>query len=183
MYKYHSNFISGYDTDEFYIVREHSKRKAEDDSGPSSVGKLKNQISLLEANMYKEYQDVYIYSKVRTKIQVVLCVSEDKLEIYPKQIVSSAKFWQRQKSFSYHMDGIVACDIVDKKPNGQWVFKLVFHSDHGYKRHEFECVDIAANEIQSKINHLLNWRHSEARKEYLAYKEKRRSKHSWSFKW
>jgi hypothetical protein len=82
------------------------------------------------------------------------------------------------------MDGLVACDIVDKKTSGKWVLRLVFHSDQGYKKHELECEDSVAAEIHSKINHLLNWQPSDAREDYLIYKDKKMQsrRHSWHLK-
>jgi target of rapamycin complex 2 subunit MAPKAP1 len=75
------SLLSGYDVNEFYIVREHSKRK---EDGESIDLRMKHQISVLEAPVYKEYHDILMYTKVRTKVEVMLGISEDKLEIYPK---------------------------------------------------------------------------------------------------
>ena len=54
-------------------------------------------------------------------------------------------------------------------------------SDHGYKKNDFECPDCAAGEIHSKVNHLLSMAPSEAREEYLVYKERKREakRQSW----
>ena len=79
------SLLSGYETSEFYIVRENSKRKEEaDDGGGSDDHRLRHQISVLEAPVYKEYHGIHIFGKVRTKVEVIIGISEDKLEIYPK---------------------------------------------------------------------------------------------------
>ena len=77
--------------------------------------------------MYREYHDIFMFNKVRTKVEVMLGISEDKIEVYPKLPYSSKKFWKRQKSFSNNMEGIVACDIVEKKENGKWIFRCFCH--------------------------------------------------------
>ena len=73
--------------------------------------------------MYREFNDVYMYNVLNTKVEIMMAISEDKLEVYPKQPYSSRKFWKRQKSFSNNMDGIVECDITDKFDKGKRIFK------------------------------------------------------------
>ena len=137
--------MSGYDTREFFVVRENSKR-TRGDHHESGDSRLKHQISALEAPIYKEYHDIVMFTKVmrfihqtitvstlikknyattcsldqvRARVDVTLGISEDKVEVYPKHQHGATKFWRRQKSVSYAMDGIVACDVIDKKANSR----------------------------------------------------------------
>lgn len=77
--------LSSYETREFCIIRENSRRI--DESADTSDVALKSQISQseLEAPVYREYHNVYAINKVRAKVEVVFGISECKLEIYPKQ--------------------------------------------------------------------------------------------------
>ncbi len=56
-------------------------------------------------------QVTLLTSKMRAKVDVVMALSEEKIEIYPKQQHASAKFWKRQKSLSYNTEALVACEV------------------------------------------------------------------------
>lgn len=161
--------LSSFHTKEFYILRANSRRKNDQDM----VGSLKHQDSDLEDSVYREYHDIQIRTKLHSKTDVTLGISEDKFEVYPKEHHSSARFWKKQKSVSFDMESIVACEIVEEKPNGKAVFRIVFQADHGYKRHDFECEVGVANKIHAKINHVMNLHPHETREEYQEYKERK----------
>lgn len=79
----------------------------------------------------KKYQSyhVYILSKVRTKTEIHLGVSGEKIEIDPViQQKVSAKLWNRQKAVSYDMDCVVACDLTDTKSSSRSTFRLVYYN-------------------------------------------------------
>ncbi|TRY77863.1 hypothetical protein TCAL_08135 [Tigriopus californicus] len=170
--------LSSFHTKEFYILRANSRRKNDQD-----LGSIKHQDSDLEDSVYREYHDIQIRTKLHSKTDVTLGISEDKFEVYPKEHHSSARFWKKQKSVSFDMESIVACEIVEEKPNGKSVFRIVFQADHGYKRHDFECEGSAATKIHAKINHVMNLHPHETREEYQEYKERKIARrHTWLIK-
>eukprot|EP00095_Tigriopus_kingsejongensis_P012344 snap_masked-scaffold198_size266703-processed-gene-0.14 protein:Tk12344 transcript:snap_masked-scaffold198_size266703-processed-gene-0.14-mRNA-1 annotation:"target of rapamycin complex 2 subunit mapkap1-like" len=171
--------VSSLVTKEFCIIRAHSRRKQDQESG----GTMRHQDSDLEDSVYREYHDIQIKTKLHSKTEVTLGISEDKFEVYPKEHHSSARFWKKQKSVSFDMESIVACDIVEAKTNGKAVFRIVFQADHGYKRHDFECEELVVNKIHAKINHLMNLHPHEAREEYHDYQERKiQRRHTWRIK-
>ncbi len=90
--------------------------------------KLKQTFSVLEAPVgYREYREgvTLLTSKMRAKVDVILALSEEKIEVYPKQQYSAAKFWKRQKSLSYRTEALVACEVLEKRANGKWLLRLV----------------------------------------------------------
>ena len=75
-------------------------------------------ICFLEAPLFQSF-NVEIFTKVRTKVDVHLGISGDKVEIDPKQQSSSAKFWSKQKAVSYQLDQVVSCEILEKRQKGE----------------------------------------------------------------
>ena len=71
----------------------------EDDSGDKRDDPLAQQFSALLAPIYQEFHGLYLVGKLRTRVEVMLGISELKLEVYPKT-EQGRKFWTRQKSFS-----------------------------------------------------------------------------------
>jgi len=153
---------------EFYIVRDNSKRV----SGP----RVKNEeLSFLEAPLFQSF-NVSIITKVRTKVDIHLGISGEKVEIDPVQQTSSARFWSKQKAVNYEMDNVVSCEVVERRPRGD-VFKMVYLTEGGWRTHEFEGEGATVAAVVEKVNHLLDMRQSEARKmrkEYLENKEKKK---------
>lgn len=129
---------------------------------------------------------------MRGKIEVNLGISGDKIEIDPVQQKNS-KFWVRQKSVNYHMDNIVWCEIVDNSKLGRHVFRLVYtltplledvsgggahsmpliKSSPSFKHHDFETDKRTADEVVQKINHILKFKVSVSRKDYLSFRERK----------
>jgi viroplasmin and RNaseH domain-containing protein len=66
--------------------------------------------------------------------------------------------------------------------SGRWVFRIVISTETGYLKHVFEAAESVAEEIHDKINYLLKGRPSQARTEYLAYKERKLTRKSWHVK-
>eukprot|EP00088_Acartia_fossae_P031774 TRINITY_DN3258_c0_g1_i2.p1 TRINITY_DN3258_c0_g1~~TRINITY_DN3258_c0_g1_i2.p1 ORF type:complete len:548 (+),score=138.78 TRINITY_DN3258_c0_g1_i2:651-2294(+) len=167
---------------EFYIVRDNSKRV----SDLQSTGTLPN---FLEADLYQSF-NVEIFTKVRTKVDIHLGISGEKVEIDPRQQASSAKFWSRQKAVSYAMDKVVSCEILKKSKvvgsgspagdmNPRVVFRMVYLSDSGWGHKDFESDREVAEEVVQKLNYLLDQKQSTARdnrREYLQNKQKKRER-------
>jgi len=159
---------------EFYIVRNNSKRVSGPRDAPSS------ELCFLEAPLFQSF-NVEIFTKVRTKVDIHLGISEDKVEIDPKQQSSSAKFWSKQKAVSYALDAVVSCEIVERKQKvDRDVFRMVYLSDSaGWGQRDFEADTQTAAEVVQKLNYLLDLKQSLARKqrkEYLLNKEKKKGR-------
>lgn len=159
---------------EYYIVRDNSKRVSE----LQSTGTLPN---FLEAHLYQSF-NVEIFTRVRTKVDIHLGISGDKVEIDPRQQPSSAKFWSKQKAVSYALDKVVSCEIMEKSKAGlsaRVVFRMVYLSDSGWGHKDFESDREVAQEVVQKLNYLLDQKQSVARdqrREYLQNKQKKRER-------
>lgn len=81
-------------------------------------------MTAMEAPLYQSYR-VYIINKVRTKTEIHLGISGEKLEIDPIQQKSSKFTLGRQKAVSYPMDSIACCNITEIKGNRS-VFRIMY---------------------------------------------------------
>jgi len=156
---------------EFYIVRSNSKRV----SGPREQAQGEP-ASFLEAPLFKSF-NVQIITKVRTKVDIHLGISGDRVEIDPQQQATWTVY--KQKAATYDMDSIVSCEVVDKQGDERKVFKMVYLTDSGWRWTEFEGEKDTVDAVVDKVNHLLEMRQSEARKlrkEYLENKEKKKGR-------
>jgi len=157
---------------EFYIVRSNSKRV----SGPREQGQGEP-VSFLEAPLFQSF-NVQIITKVRTKVDIHLGISGEKVEIDPQQQATWSVY--KQKAATYDMDNIVSCEVVDKQGEDRQVFKMIYLTESGWRWTEFEGEKDTVETVVDKVNHLLDMRQSEARKlrkEYLENKEKKKGKH------
>ena len=77
------------DDAEFFIVRENSRRCAEFE--PSDHSKYL-EFYAMDATTYQEYRDVFWLTKIRSKMGVVLAISQDKFDIFPHQ-TPSGRLW------------------------------------------------------------------------------------------
>lgn len=167
--------LSSQDGTEFYIVRDNSKRVCDLQSGGGAAP------NFLEAHLYQSF-NVEIFTKVRTKVDIHLGISGDKVEIDPRQQSSSAKFWSKQKAVSYTLDKVVSCDILDKNKSGlssRVIFRMVYLSDSGWAHKDFEAEREVANEVVQKLGYLLDQKQSVARqqrREYMQNKVKKRER-------
>ena len=49
---------------------------------------------------------------MKTKVDVQVGISCEKIEIDPLQQATSARFWSKQKAVSYDMDNVVSCEVI-----------------------------------------------------------------------
>lgn len=155
------------------------------------LAKMEGHTTAMEAPLYQSYR-VYIINKVRTKSEIYLGISGEKIEINPIITGKGAgRFWNRQRAVSYQIDNIAWCEITETK-GSKTTFTLVYtprsstsdilvssgqmqslHQSASFKNHEFEADSMTAEEIVRKINHILELHNSTSRKEYLSQKERK----------
>ncbi|KAG1654958.1 Target of rapamycin complex 2 subunit MAPKAP1 [Nymphon striatum] len=138
------------------------------DTEKSEEWALKNMIAM-EAPLYRSFT-VHMFQKLRTKAEVHLGISGEKIEIDPLQQKSN-KFWNRQlkqKSVSYDIDMVAACELVEVK-YGKAIFRFILQTgDNEFKFNDFETDRTTANHIIEKMLHILEMRSSTVRCDYLA---------------
>nr|XP_034182069.1 target of rapamycin complex 2 subunit MAPKAP1 [Osmia lignaria] len=184
------NMISSVETkDEDEFSELHNKEQEE---VAEDLAKMEGHTTAMEAPLYQSYR-VYIINKVRTKTEIYLGISGEKIEINPIITGKGAgRFWNRQRAVSYQIDNIAWCEITETK-GSKTIFTLVYtphssisdnillssgqmhslHQSASFKNHEFEADSITAEEIVRKINHILELHTSTSRKEYLSQKERK----------
>lgn len=155
----------------------------------NDLAKMEGHTTAMEAPLYQSYR-VYIINKMRAKTEIHLGISGEKIEIDP--VITgkgAARFWNRQRAVSYHIDNIACCEVTETK-GSKTMFTLVYtlqssipdslpnqshslHQSASFKNHEFEADSVTAEEIVRKINHILELHSSQSRKEYLAQKERK----------
>ncbi|KYN06699.1 PREDICTED: stress-activated map kinase-interacting protein 1 [Cyphomyrmex costatus] len=153
------------------------------------LAKMEGHTTAMEAPLYQSYR-VYIINKMRAKTEIHLGISGEKIEIDP--VITgkgAARFWNRQRAVSYHIDNIAWCEVTETK-GSKTIFTLVYtpqssapdnilshshslHQSASFKNHDFEADSVTAEEIVRKINHILELHSSQSRKEYLAQKERK----------
>ena len=167
-------------------------RNKEQDEVAEDLAKMEGHTTAMEAPLYQSYR-VYIINKVRTKTEIYLGISGEKIEINPIITGKGAgRFWNRQRAVSYQIDNIAWCEVTEAK-GSKTLFTLVYtphsstsdtilvsagqmhalHQSASFKNHEFEADSITAEEIVRKINHILELHSSTSRKEYLSQKERK----------
>lgn len=99
---------------------------ARDDTKQSVQGLLlmKTHKTAMEAPLYESYR-VFIINKVRTKVEIHLGISGDKVEIDPVQQKSSKFSFAQQKAVSHNIDSIASCEFMYNK-NNKSVFRIVY---------------------------------------------------------
>ncbi|KAK7789239.1 hypothetical protein R5R35_013054 [Gryllus longicercus] len=150
--------------------------------------RMKGHMTAMEAPLYQSYR-VCTVSKVRSRTEIQLGISGEKIEIDPVvQQRVGAKFWNRQKAVSYDIDNIAACEIIDNKTNNRGTLRLTYYSpsltnadqdsslhNHAsishYKHYDFETDLSTAEEIVQKINNILDLTTPIKRQEYLDLRE------------
>ncbi|XP_054008205.1 target of rapamycin complex 2 subunit MAPKAP1 isoform X2 [Hylaeus anthracinus] len=147
------------------------------------LAKMEGHTTAMEAPLYQSYR-VYIINKVRTKTEIYIGISGEKIEINPIITGKGAgRFWNRQRAVSYQIDNIAWCEVTETK-GSKTIFTLVYTpyssssetilgSSGQFKTHEFEADSITAEEIVKKINHILELHTSTSRREYLSQKERK----------
>lgn len=104
------------------------------------MARMKVHTTAMEAPLYQCYK-VFIVHKVRTKTEINLGISGDKIEIDPVQQKNS-KFWMRQKAVSYHMDSVAWCEMLDTK-SGRATFRLVYSLSYSHLNQSTGGVDMS----------------------------------------
>ncbi|XP_011143027.1 target of rapamycin complex 2 subunit MAPKAP1 isoform X1 [Harpegnathos saltator] len=155
----------------------------------NDLAKMEGHTTAMEAPLYQSYR-VHIINKMRAKTEIHLGISGEKIEIDP--VITgkgAARFWNRQRAVSYHIDNIAWCEVTETK-GSKTMFTLVYtpqsnapdsflgqshslHQSASFKNHDFETDSVTAEEIVRKINHILELHSSASRKEYLAQKERK----------
>lgn len=97
---------------------------------------MEGYMTAVEAPLYQSYT-VYIISKVRTKTEIHLGISGEKLEIDPIQQKSSKFMLGRQKAVSYPMDSIACCESMDIKGN-RCVFRIMYSQSFGHEKSNYK---------------------------------------------
>ena len=118
------------------------------------------------------------FEKVRTKIDIHLGISGDKIEIDPQQQPSTWSMY-KQKAATYDMDNIVSCEVVDRAGEERQVFKMIYLTDSGWRGTEVEGERETVEAVIGKVKHLIEMKQTEARKlrkDYLEIKEKKKSR-------
>lgn len=149
--------------------------------------RMKVDLTAIEALLYQSF-NVNIINKMRTKTEVVLGISGDKVEIDPvvqNHTKVSGKLW-RQKSLSYDIHLIVSCELIESKASNRALFRIIHCAEQGesvsqsghfhFKNHDFESDTRVAEEIVRKLHHILHLKCGIYRKEYLAFKQRKLGK-------
>lgn len=98
---------------------------------------MKVHTTAMEAPLYQSYK-VFILNKMRTKIEVHLGISGEKLEIDPVQQKTSKFSLSRQKAVSHHIDSIAWCEIIDTKSSKSY-FRVLYSPSFG-NQNTFEAL-------------------------------------------
>jgi len=161
---------------EFYIVRSNSKRP----SGPRDTSGGEH-LNIYEVHLFQSF-DVQMITKVRTKVDIHLGISGEKVEIDPKPQASWTVY--KQKAATYDMDQVVSCEVVGRGEDRLTV-RLVHLAESGWRWVEFEGCRNTVEAVVDKVNHLLEMRQTPARKQrkdYLENKEKKKGRNRLSSK-
>ena len=168
--------IHSVDDCEFFIVRQNSRRCAEFQPSDNTSNHLGG-FYPIDATTYQEYRDIWLLTKIRSKLGISLAISQDRFDIFPHQTPSS-RLWAAThgipKEGSFSMENIVACEVTEKtdEDNELWTFRLVLeHKSNSYKKVYFQANRETVQEIHSKMSNLLHWHSSQARANYIVYKE------------
>lgn len=162
------------------IVDNTELNKVEQQRIAEDLARMKRHTTAMEAPLYQLYK-VYIVNRVTANTEIHLGISGDKIEIDPVLPSKSAiRLLNRQRAESHSMDNIAWCDINDRKGN-KTTFTLIYSPNSSFsdssnvifKKHEFEAETTIADSVVKKINNILELRTSNARKEYLAYRERK----------
>jgi len=154
---------------EFYIVRSNSKRP----SGPRETSGGEH-LNIYEVHLFQSF-DVQMITKVRTKVDIHLGISGEKVEIDPKPQASWTVY--KQKAATYDMDQVVSCEVVGRGEDRLTV-RLVHLAESGWRWVEFEGCRNAVEAVVDKVNHLLEMRQTPARKQRKDYLENKKKKSS-----
>ncbi|XP_012531064.1 target of rapamycin complex 2 subunit MAPKAP1 isoform X2 [Monomorium pharaonis] len=171
------------------VEEDQEGKDKEQEEVAKDLAKMEGHTTAMGAPLYQSYR-VYIINKMRAKTEIHLGISGEKIEIDP--VITgkgAARFWNRQRAVSYHIDNIAWCEVTETK-GSKSIFTLVYtpqssapdnilsqshslHQSASFKNHDFEADSATAEEIVQKINNILVLHSSQSRKEYLAQKERK----------
>ena len=167
--------IHSVDDTEFFIVRQNSRRCAEFE--PTETHTKYLEFYPIDATTYQEYRDIWLLTKIRSKMGISLAISQDRFDIFPHQ-TPSGRLWAAThgipKEGSFNMEYIVACEVTEKSDDDEelWTFRIVLENkSNSYKKVYFQGSRETVQEIHSKMSNLLHWHSSQARANYIVYKE------------
>ncbi|XP_064649782.1 target of rapamycin complex 2 subunit MAPKAP1-like isoform X2 [Lineus longissimus] len=164
--------LNAMDTLEFCLLRENSKRGDIPDSNVELEPSMLESLGSFQYKTYRASMPQKLFSRSK---EVQLGISREQIEIDP---VSNRKA-ANQKAYTYDMDAIAACDMLDEKSTGKGLFRLVFQQTNGkFDHHDFEADVSTAKEIVSKVGSILEFISSRARKDYLSEKSKKKNRKS-----
>ncbi|CAH0771797.1 unnamed protein product [Bemisia tabaci] len=168
----------------------------EEQSQPQSKAQRQLEVDMMrmqghmKALLFQSFK-VHIINRVRSRTEVFLGVSGEKVEIYPVASQRGPFWWSKSRSATYSIDSVVACDLRENKSNNKAVFRLVYDNSGAnssdvssslhhqpvtwscFKHHDFEAEYKVSEEIVQKINLILDSRNSQRRAEYLAIRERK----------
>jgi hypothetical protein len=131
-------------------------------------------MSSVEASAYKEYINLKLLTRMRTRLPVILAISEDKIEIIPHQTYgSSIQMWSAKvQSRLVKFEDVVSCQLTER--DDHFVICIIYRLDQNYSKLKFECCDEhVAKEINAKVKFLINERSTEAQTHYKLYQERK----------
>jgi hypothetical protein len=131
-------------------------------------------MSSVEASAYKEYINLKLLTRMRTRLPVILAISEDKIEIIPHQTyVSSIQMWSAKvQSRLVKFEDVVSCQLMER--DDHFVICIIYRLDQNYSKLKFEsCEEHIAKEINAKVKFLINERSTEAQTHYKLYQERK----------
>lgn len=94
---------------------------------------IKKIVNTCKSNIFRRCKNIYILNhrvniinKMRAKTEIHLGISGEKIEIDPVITgKSAARFWNRQRAVSYHIDNIAWCEVTETK-GSKTMFTLVY---------------------------------------------------------
>lgn len=146
------------------------------------MNRFRGHIKAIEAPVYQSF-NVYVLNKVRARSEIHLGISGEKLEIFPviQQRVSARLWGGKQRAETFSMEDVVSCDVTEHKSNNRSTFRLLYCKKKGnssdelgtIKHRDFESETTIATDIVKKVNHILEVRQSDKRREYIASRERK----------
>ncbi|XP_063865482.1 target of rapamycin complex 2 subunit MAPKAP1-like isoform X1 [Scylla paramamosain] len=158
---------------EFAVVRDNSKRHE-----PLMES---NNMSVVEATLYKSYRVVWVYKF--GKCEASLGISGEKFEIHPLPPKTPGPFLplRSRTPVTCNMDQVVDCSRKAEK-KGKIDIQITCQGENRFKDFIFECETKMGQEILDKCRHIFDLRSSSVRKEFWREKKPFRRHNSLSMR-
>lgn len=187
------------DTSEFYIVRVNSRRFAENQKSDEAGHSLDDPgghglLTSVEMSAYKEFPNMRLITRLRTRIPVTVAISEDKLEILPAIhhslrghavggsvgggfSMAAASSLQHVINVGSHqsrviqIESVVACSSIEKNDSTQ--VSIVHRVETGFSKLKLECASLethTAREICAKLKYLISENSLTSSEVHMEYK-------------